>query len=74
MGIAVSFKLINLDESIATYGYGKGFDNYEGTLQIDLSKHVDYEITNENEKDILFDVMSPCNDEWKDHVWRVECL
>lgn len=67
MGIAVSFNLVNLNGTIATYGYGKDFDNYEGIIQIDLSRHVDDEITNENEKDILFEIVTPCNDEWKDH-------
>ncbi|MFC0213114.1 hypothetical protein ACFFK0_11725 [Paenibacillus chartarius] len=67
MGIAVSFKLLNQRGTLASYGYGKDFDNFDGVIEINLSKHVGDEITSENEQGIRFDVVTPCESEWKDY-------
>ncbi|MCZ8517646.1 hypothetical protein O9H85_36055 [Paenibacillus filicis] len=67
MGIAVSFKLLKLEGTVATYGYGKDFDNFDGVIKIDLCRHSGDDITVENEQDIRFDIVTPCKSEWKDY-------
>jgi hypothetical protein len=58
MGIAVSFKLLNINGTLATYGYSKDFNYFEGVFEIDLSKHIGLEIARENEKDITFELVT----------------
>ncbi|MDQ0885918.1 hypothetical protein QFZ81_001006 [Paenibacillus sp. V4I9] len=67
MGIAVSFKLLNINGTLATYGYSKDFNCFEGVFEIDLSKHIGLEIASENEQDITFELVTPCDGEWKDY-------
>ena len=62
MGLAVSFKLVTIEGSKATYCYGLNFDNFEGLFEVDVSK-VYGEITKENEKDIYLNLLNPCTGE-----------
>ncbi|MBP2661477.1 MAG: hypothetical protein H6Q69_4509 [Firmicutes bacterium] len=62
MGLAISFKLIELNGTIAKYGYGLNFDNFEGIFEVDTSR-VKGEVTAKNEKDIYFNIVIPCNGE-----------
>ncbi|GAA4841888.1 hypothetical protein GCM10023310_19750 [Paenibacillus vulneris] len=47
---------MNLNGTMSRYGYGKDFDNDEGIIELDISKHTGNEITDENGKDMLFEI------------------
>lgn len=62
MGLVVTYKLIEINNTIATYSYGLDFDNFDGTFEVDVTK-IKGEITKENESDMYLNLINPCNRE-----------